>query len=470
MITHQGTGVCRRCFISAFQFVVLGLALTALTHPVFAIASSKEDKVQVRDWNRFASILLDTHNKIVRGDGLRQKEEIGGYYGLPDFYREVSTFDEKNGRLLSRIRWERKNPDRMHDIELFYYDKKGRLSREYSASFLARYRNAPRQTLVNLYSYNGDLTAMRQFDASGTRIFEHCRGTWFDKPVVISLEEPLIATPDELLSSEAYMACFGFLPDQVGKYLDPLLRKASLQKDAGEIQSGGDKEMMIAMLNLKLRLSPKRASLYLDRGNAYLSMLDFDNAIADFTRCIELDNSIDYAYFGRGMARGRIRMIDEGIADLSVFIKRNPLSSLAYTKRGVRYIWKGDFKRAEIDLRHAIKLDPRNAEANDDLGVILARRKDYKAALTHFNATIRLEPSYQKAHHNKALVLQLLGRHDEALSSIDTALNLGQDTVSSVRLKAAVLESLGRKDEAQEFRRKAENAPQKDWSENLALD
>ena len=64
----------------------------------------------------------------------------------------------------------------------------------------------------------------------------------------------------------------------------------------------------------------------------------------------------------------------------------------------------------------------------------------------------------------------MLGRDKEALKSIDDALRIGPDTRSSVVLKAAILEGLGRKEEAGLLRKKAQNAPQKDWSENLAIE
>ena len=62
----------------------------------------------------------------------------------------------------------------------------------------------------------------------------------------------------------------------------------------------------------------------------------------------KLDDKQDNAYFGRGMALGRMGLVDEGIADLSVFILRHPESSVAYTKRGVRSIWRNNLPEAYL--------------------------------------------------------------------------------------------------------------------------
>lgn len=457
------------------QKLTEGLAiLTALTCTLFFLSpaaankSVQENVAQSREWNRFVERLHNVHRSFLRQRKIRTKEEIGGYAGEPNFYREVSYFDTETDRLLSRIRWEKENPKTIHVIELFFYDEQGRVERDYSAAFLTIHRKAPFQTLVNVHRYNGGLHAFRQFDASGSRLYEHCAGTWFDQPVAIALEEPLVATPDALLESESYIACFGQMPARPGPYLD-LAGDAKSAASAGDADGDQTAEMRVAALNLRLRFSPNKPSLFLERCRANFELFDFDKAIEDCGRAIELDGSLDKAYFWRGMALGRHGLIADGIADLSVYIKRNPKSSLAYTKRGVRHIWNGDLAAAKKDLTRAVELNPENAEAHDDLGVVLAQQKAYDEAVTHFRTTIGIDPSYQKAHHNLALVLYLQARHEDALGAIDQALRVGADTRSSVLLKANILKALGRTDDADIYRKKADSMPQKSWSENLAI-
>lgn len=443
----------------------LSNVIFAATAPVQATRSVQVNPAQVRAWNRFADRLLAIHHKRVREREVRIQQEIGSYADRPNFFREVSYFDAKTNQLLSRIRWERARPATVHVIELFFYDERGRLERDYAAAYLPRFRNAPIQTLVNVHRYNDGLHAFRQFDASGARLYEYCRGSWFDEPVLIALDEPLIATPDELLESEPYSACFGYMPARVGNYLDPARDRAA----AAGGEPTEDQNVQLAAIDLKLRFSPKKASLHLDRCRLNFDILAFDAAIDDCSRALELDEKLDKAYFWRGMARGRYGLIAEGIEDLTRYIERNPDSSLAYTKRGVRHIWNGDMAAAEKDLKRAIAIKPDNAEAHDDLGVVLARRKAYDEAIDHFMTTIRIEPDYYKAHHNLALVLHLTSRHRQALQAVDEALQIGPDSRSSVLLKSNILDALGRTDEAKTLRSRAADMPQGNWSENLAV-
>jgi tetratricopeptide (TPR) repeat protein len=210
-------------------------------------------------------------------------------------------------------------------------------------------------------------------------------------------------------------------------------------------------------------------TLHARRGAAFFKLREFDRAIDDFSRAIELDDRTDEAWFGRGMARGRSGDLDGAVADLGVYIERHPRSSVALTKRGIRHLWNGDLERAEADFRQAIRIDPANAEAHDDLGVIHAQRGDYAEAERHFRATLAHDPSYQKAHHNLAMVHYLLDRNEQALEAVERSLRLRPDARDSLLLKSAILESLGRRREAQAAREEAEFLPQGDGSERMSL-
>lgn len=225
----------------------------------------------------------------------------------------------------------------------------------------------------------------------------------------------------------------------------------------------------VTRLDGELRKHPRAAALHAQRGAARFKLREFDKAVEDFTAALKLDDKLDEAYFGRGMALGRNGQVDEAVTDLGVYIHRHPDSALAYTKRGIRYLWGGDLDRAEKDFTRAIALDPRNAEAHDDLGVIHAQRGDYEKALHHFQTTVRADPSYQKGYHNLAMVYYITGRNDQALASVERALKLIPEARDSLLLKCSVLEALGRAAEARVLRDEAEFLPAGERSARMPI-
>lgn len=195
-------------------------------------AAAKEDptSAQVNDeearrWNVFADSLVQLHRQQLTGRKLRETEQVGGYAGLPGFYREVSYYDADSSRLLSRIQWERAHVERIHTIEVYVYDDRGRLARDYMAWYLPDARNAPRQTAVNLHHYAADLHGWRQFDASGNRIYEKCTRTPDEKTVFEISGEDRIGqaedNPRSIVHSGEYRRCFGGLPKTAGVFLRP---------------------------------------------------------------------------------------------------------------------------------------------------------------------------------------------------------------------------------------------------------
>lgn len=215
--------------------------------------------------------------------------------------------------------------------------------------------------------------------------------------------------------------------------------------------------------------APKIPLNYVERGDVYYLINDFHRAVADYTAALTLDDKQDNAYFGRGMAYGRMGLVDEGIADLSVYITRHPDSSVAYTKRGVRNIWRNNLQDAERDLMRAVELDPKNAEAHDDLGVVHAKHQRISIAARHFATAIQLDPIYQKAYHNLAISYFMAGQSQHALKIIDAGLDLDAENRSSLILKATILEALGRESEAKKIADYAEFLPESNWSERTAI-
>lgn len=212
-----------------------------------------------------------------------------------------------------------------------------------------------------------------------------------------------------------------------------------------------------------------QAKTFLTQGNAYLEHNQFPEAIDNYSRALKLDDSLDDAYFGRGMARGRAGDLDAGIADISVYIARNPQNSRAYTKRGIRYVWKGDNDNAQRDFLRAVALDPNNAEAYDDLGVIYSQRREFPQALASFRKVVGIEPAYFKAYHNIALVHFILGEHTAALNEINKVFPLKPDSRNSLMLKSLILKNLGREQEARVADEEAEFLPEENWTERAPV-
>ncbi|BAU47375.1 hypothetical protein SVA_0796 [Sulfurifustis variabilis] len=181
--------------------------------------SVQVDDERVRRSNDFVDKLLHLHEQALAGRSWESSERLGGYKDLPEFYREVTYRDARSGRVLSRVQRERAHPERVHGVEVYVYDGDGRLVRDYFAWYLPLYRNAPRQTHINLYTHADDLRGWRQFDGSGLRVYEKC--TAGEKVLVEYWDDEISRAEDDpasVMHTPIYARCFAGLPESVAAF------------------------------------------------------------------------------------------------------------------------------------------------------------------------------------------------------------------------------------------------------------
>jgi tetratricopeptide (TPR) repeat protein len=97
------------------------------------------------------------------------------------------------------------------------------------------------------------------------------------------------------------------------------------------------------------------AVIYSDKGNRHLAHGQFDEAIAAYTKVIELDPGSVLAYSNRGEAYYSIGEYDKAIADYTKAIEMDPEFWLVYYRRGLAYESKGEYEKAASDYEKVIE-------------------------------------------------------------------------------------------------------------------
>jgi tetratricopeptide (TPR) repeat protein len=118
------------------------------------------------------------------------------------------------------------------------------------------------------------------------------------------------------------------------------------------------------------------ATIYYHRGAAHWRKSDYDRAIADENKAIEIDPNYANAYMRRGGASyGGKGDLDRAIADESKAIEIDPENVRAYNNRGVHRQGKGDVAGAIADASRAIVINPEFAGAYLARGDAYAQRR-----------------------------------------------------------------------------------------------
>ena len=116
--------------------------------------------------------------------------------------------------------------------------------------------------------------------------------------------------------------------------------------------------MAIQDYDSALKLQPRSADLYLQRGMALISLKKYKDAISMFNRAIKFKPGYYHAYYSRGRARLEMKEFKTAILDFDTAVAIKPDFEIAYFTRGIAKLELNSLLRdaACADLRKAARL------------------------------------------------------------------------------------------------------------------
>jgi len=167
--------------------------------------------------------------------------------------------------------------------------------------------------------------------------------------------------------------------------LDP--KDASIWFDRGLFYLHKDNARTVTDMSEAIRLIPNYEQAYYDRADAYFDQQQYPEAIQDYTDAIRLNPNLGNLYHQRGFAYERSGNLDEAIADFGSAIALKPQSDLEYYTRGCAYGVVHDYGKAIADYAAAIGINPKvsayytqRGQAYQQLGDIDQANADLKQA------------------------------------------------------------------------------------------
>jgi tetratricopeptide (TPR) repeat protein len=151
----------------------------------------------------------------------------------------------------------------------------------------------------------------------------------------------------------------------------------------------------------------KKKEAYNNRGNAYVHKGEWDKAIAEYTRMLEINPDYAWAYNNRGGAYLCKGEYDKAIEDCTKAIRLKPDFAEFYCNLGEVYLRKGkhdniaaDFDNAIIDFDKALELKPRLAEAYCYRGEAYSGKGDWNKAIADWETALGIDPNNASAKAN----------------------------------------------------------------------
>lgn len=209
-----------------------------------------------------------------------------------------------------------------------------------------------------------------------------------------------------------------------------------------------DEKLMV--LDAQIKKSPKDADLYYQRGKILLELEQINEAIIDFRKAIELDNSkVEYhtalgdAYFMNGD-------VGNSYSCLQKALKIAPDNLEALLKMGEISFYSKDYDRALETLSKVTKIEKDNRTAHFMKGFIYKEKGDTAAAVQLFRRVIELYPDYEPAYEELGLIYAQ-EKNILAEEYLTTAIQLEPKNINALYALAMLYQEIEQPDKATEL-------------------
>jgi len=213
------------------------------------------------------------------------------------------------------------------------------------------------------------------------------------------------------------------------KFFDKIIKLAPkvdltyLAKGSALIELGKHKQ---AIINFKKALEINETSYQAlnNLGNAYADIKNFQEALSYFDRAIELQPQYAESYNGRGSVLLDLDASNDALTNFEKALSLAPQHADALNGFGAALAKLNRTQEAIESIQSAISLNPCNSKYHNNLGHILCRVNSYSEAIGHFDIAIQYNRCSAEYFYNRAAALFGLKKYLEAINDYESCLTL----------------------------------------------
>jgi len=194
-------------------------------------------------------------------------------------------------------------------------------------------------------------------------------------------------------------------------------------------------DKLLASSNACIDLFPEWDICYIYRGIAKIELGDYEGAIEDYDKAIELNGEMKTSYFNRGIVKGKLGDYEGEIEDYNKAIELDGEDADAYYNRGIAKKNLKDYEGAIEDYDKAIELNDEFTKAYLNRGNAKYDLGDSQGAIDDYNKAIELDSEDAKAYYNRGIAKGELGDEQGALED-----KLKAEELESSKLKILLID------------------------------
>ena len=211
--------------------------------------------------------------------------------------------------------------------------------------------------------------------------------------------------------------------------------------------------------------TPASVDGFVRKGAVLASKGNYDEAIAAFSRALELDPKNSRVLAARAHAYVAKKDFSGAERDLIALERLEPGSADMSRLRGLIQFSKSDLKQADQTLSKVLAANPRDVNALLNRGLVRMAQERQEEAIADFDAVLAIEPVNTVALVNRASAHYALEDHDKAFADSERALKSGTYPPRLRLMRANIYNRRGERELVlKEAGRLVEENPKSDWA------
>lgn len=217
-----------------------------------------------------------------------------------------------------------------------------------------------------------------------------------------------------------------------------------------------DYDTAVAQYSKAVELAPNDAALVFNLGEAqHKAGKNLDGVISQYRAALKLDPDLASAKVNLGKALAEKGLFGEAKEVLAAVNKTTLVDAEAHYNLGVILLRENNTTESQTQFERTLAANPKHAPALNNLGVVWDARGDHKKALDYFKKAALVDPMYTEAFFNQGMSYMKLNKPKEATRAFEQALKLEPAASTPyVKLGTLYLEQ-GKKERAVEAFKKA---------------
>lgn len=237
---------------------------------------------------------------------------------------------------------------------------------------------------------------------------------------------------NEALSQQNYVGADYYFQEALK--LDPCFKDAL--NNLGVLNSNTNRfEVAIEYFNRAIVCDASFLPAYFNRANAFYGSKAYYSLLKDADYILKIKPDTTVGFVLQGLAHTKLRQHDNALAAFSKAIEMEPGNSDHYVNRGTVKYYQKKWDEAAVDFKKALLLKPSEANAVNALGLIATDKNRLDSAQYYFESALKITPQQPYFLNNLGFVYLLRNEIERAKSVINLSITLDPDNAWAYRNK-----------------------------------